>query len=662
MPFSYIIVLVIVVSIIVFLYLIEPLISRQKLKNNNEHGSARWATKKEIDKKFRKEEVSNIKESGFPVYYSKNNKYVWFDNETPHWIYLGSTGSGKSVTAVIPECSFIATAKVKKSVFITDPKGEIFSTTSKMFQDEGYNILTLDFRNPSLSNHLNILEPIIREYEEYSYNDKLSINESDIKKKMKYQNIAIEHLAQSNQLIESISKIIMEDKTAKEAFWNNSASDLLYGIIALFLEEYADGKIDRKMITLSSIKKFQNSSMTDKNQKLLKKYIAEKAYGLKSKDKLLPVISSSENTYKSITSVFNERMSLFDDINVENITSDSDFDFDILGKEPTVLYCCIPDESKIYYTLVSIIVSLIYKTLVLLSNNQPNKRLPFDLVFLLDEFANTPPLEDIETIVSVARSRGMYFQFFLQSFAQLDNLYGREVSQIIQDNCGLAYLKTNTEETAEAISKRLGNKTIETSSINYSMSFTNNNGSKGTSLIARNLLTADEIKQLQYKTIIFPTVSHPIFRDTIVYKKFSCYKEGMINREVRPLARLIDTYFTVEQIKFNNDNKETTSNSEDISHEKESSDNVSIKDKINEVINNIIKEFGKVDYNVGYMNNKGTIIGKLFLASPLSANDIRILEGLSLKMNFNYNVIIDSKKIKKKDMNTLIEISLDDEN
>ena len=471
MPFSYIIVLVIVVSIIVFLYLIEPLISRQKLKNNNEHGSARWATKKEIDKKFRKEEVSNINESGFPVYYSKNNKYVWFDNETPHWIYLGSTGSGKSVTAVIPECSFIATAKVKKSVFITDPKGEIFSTTSKMFQDEGYNILTLDFRNPSLSNHLNILEPIIREYEEYSYNDKLSINESDIKKKMEYQNIAIEHLAQSNQLIESISKIIMEDKTAKEAFWNNSASDLLYGIIALFLEEYADGKIDRKMITLSSIKKFQNSSMTDKNQKLLKKYITEKPYGLKSKDKLLPVISSSENTYKSITSVFNERMSLFDDINVENITSDSDFDFDILGKEPTVLYCCIPDESKIYYTLVSIIVSLIYKTLVLLSNNQPNKRLPYDLVFLLDEFANTPPLEDIETIVSVARSRGMYFQFFLQSFAQLDNLYGREVSQIIQDNCGLAYLKTNTEETAEAISKRLGNKTIETSSINYSMSF-----------------------------------------------------------------------------------------------------------------------------------------------------------------------------------------------
>ena len=55
--------------------------------------------------------------------------------DTPHYTYLGSTGSGKSVTAVIPMCSFIATAKKKRSVFITDPNGEIFNATSKMFKD-----------------------------------------------------------------------------------------------------------------------------------------------------------------------------------------------------------------------------------------------------------------------------------------------------------------------------------------------------------------------------------------------------------------------------------------------------------------------------------------------------------------------------------------------
>lgn len=652
MPIMYIVILVIVALIIIFLYFIEPLITRQKIKNNNEHGSARWATKKEIDEKFKKEEVSHIEKSGFPVYYSKNNKYVWFDMETPHWIYLGSTGSGKSVTAVIPQCSFIATAKTKQSVFITDPKGEIFSTTSKMFEDNGYKILTLDFRNPSLSNHLNILEPIIREYEQFSKNDKLAQSEKSSKKKIKYQNKSIEHLAECNQLIESISRIIMEDKTAKEAFWNNTASDLLYGLISLFLEEYADGKIKREQITLSSIKKFQNSSLTDKNQKLLKKYVEEKPYGFKSKDKLIPVISSSENTYRSITSVFNERMSLFDDINVENITSNSDFEFDILGKKPTVLYCCIPDESKIYYSLISIIVSLIYKTLVLLSNTQPNKRLPYDLVFLLDEFANTPPLEDIETIVSVARSRGMYFQFFLQSFAQLDNLYGKEVSQIIQDNCGLAYLKTNTQETAESISKRLGNKTIETSSLNYSMSFMNNNGSKGTSLMSRNLMTPDEIKQLHYKTIILPTISHPIFRDTVIYKKFSCYKSGCIERKVRPLARLFDTYFTVEQLKFNNNNN----NQEQKIDTAESQ----IKTKLISIINEVIKIFGKVDSNVEYTKENDIPVAQLYLAPPLSTNDLKGLEELSGKLNFFYNAISDKTKINKKNRNSLIEISLED--
>ena len=652
MPIMYIVILVIVALIIIFLYFIEPLITRQKIKNNNEHGSARWATKKEIDEKFKKEEVSHIEKSGFPVYYSKNNKYVWFDMETPHWIYLGSTGSGKSVTAVIPQCSFIATAKTKQSVFITDPKGEIFSTTSKMFEDNGYKILTLDFRNPSLSNHLNILEPIIREYEQFSKNDKLAQSEKSSKKKIKYQNKSIEHLAECNQLIESISRIIMEDKTAKEAFWNNTASDLLYGLISLFLEEYADGKIKREQITLSSIKKFQNSSLTDKNQKLLKKYVEEKPYGFKSKDKLIPVISSSENTYRSITSVFNERMSLFDDINVENITSNSDFEFDILGKKPTVLYCCIPDESKIYYSLISIIVSLIYKTLVLLSNTQPNKRLPYDLVFLLDEFANTPPLEDIETIVSVARSRGMYFQFFLQSFAQLDNLYGKEVSQIIQDNCGLAYLKTNTQETAESISKRLGNKTIETSSLNYSMSFMNNNGSKGTSLMSRNLMTPDEIKQLHYKTIILPTISHPIFRDTVIYKKFSCYKAGCIERKVRPLARLFDTYFTVEQLKFNNNNN----NQEQKIDTAESQ----IKTKLISIINEVIKIFGKVDSNVEYIKENDIPVAQLYLAPPLSTNDIKGLEELSAKLNFFYNAVSDKTKINKKNRNSLIEISLEE--
>lgn len=548
MSLELIIVLALLLLFMVGFMFIEPAISKHKVKNNNEYGSARFSNFNEIKKNFKKEKISNIKESGVPIWFSKDYKYVWFDRETPHYTYLGSTGSGKSVTAVIPMCSFVATAKNKRSVFITDPKGEIFNTTSKMFKDNGYNVLTLDFRHPEKSNHFNILEPIIKEYEKYiDYEKKSIISKKD---RVKYNNLAMTSLAETNRLITSLATMIMQEKTQqKDPFWNNSARNLLEGLIGFFLEEYKKNNIKRNQITMTSIRKFQNSSMQEKNFNKFKTYIDRKDYGSKSKDSLTSILNASDNTYKSITAVFGEKMSLFDDVNVANVTSDSDFDFDLLGREATALFIIVPDEDKVYFTLVTIIVGLLYKELVKLANSKENKKLPVQIDWLLDEFANCPPLADIEALVSVARSRGMRFHFFIQSFSQLDNVYGKEVAQIILDNCGLIYLKTNTQDTAEQISKRLGKTTISSSSISQSLSLLDYNDNKSTSLMARDLLTPDEVKQLHYKTIIFPIIGYPIFRDTVMYNKFSCYEKGEIERKVNSLKQLDNTYFTVEQIK-----------------------------------------------------------------------------------------------------------------
>lgn len=548
MSIELIIVLALLILFIVVFMFVEPLFSKHKVKSNHEYGSARFSTFNEIKKNFKKEKINSIKESGVPMWFSKDYKYVWFDKETPHYTYLGSTGSGKSVTAVIPMCSFIATAKKKRSVFITDPKGEIFNTTSKMFKDNGYNVLTLDFRHPEMSNHFNILEPIIKEYEKYiDYEKKSIISKKD---RVKYNNLAMTSLAETNRLITSLATMIMQEKTQqKDPFWNNSARNLLEGLIGFFLEEYKKNNIKRNQITMTSIRKFQNSSMQEKNFNKFKAYIDKRDYGSKSKDSLTSILNASDNTYKSITAVFGEKMSLFDDVNVANVTSDSDFDFDLLGKEATALFIIVPDEDKVYFTLVTIIVGLLYKELVKLANSKENKKLPVQIDWLLDEFANCPPLADIEALVSVARSRGMRFHFFIQSFSQLDNVYGKEVAQIILDNCGLIYLKTNTQDTAEQISKRLGKTTISSSSISQSLSLLDYNGNKSTSLMARDLLTPDEVKQLHYKTIIFPIIGYPIFRDTVIYNKFSCYEKGEIERKVNSLKQLDNTYFTVEQIK-----------------------------------------------------------------------------------------------------------------
>lgn len=659
-----IILLVAMLIFLLFFLYIEPILMKHKVKNDNEYGSVRFSTNNEIKDNFKKENVNHIKEAGFPVSFSKDLKHIFFDRETPHYVYLGSTGSGKSVTAVIPTCTFISAAKKKRSVFITDPKGEIYNATSKMFQDRGYKILTIDFRHPELSNKINILDPIITEYKEYMEYERLANESKDEKAKLEYNNLSMSALAETNRLISSLATMVMQEKhEQKDPFWNESAKNLLEGLIGFFLEEFKLKNIKEEQITMTSIRKFQNSTMETANSKKFKDYINKRAYGSKSKDALVSILSASDNTYKSITAVFGQKMNIFDDINVANVTCTSDFKFNVLGSEPVALYVIVPDEDKTYFTLVTIIVGLLYRDLVKLANSNDNKKLPYEIDFILDEFANCPPLADIEAIVSVARSRGMHFHFFIQSFSQLDNVYGKEVAQIILDNCGLAYLKTNTQETAEAISKRLGKKTIESNSVRQSVSLLNYNGDRSTNLIGRDLLTPDEVKQLHYKTIIFPIIGYPVFRDTVIYSKFDCYKEGEIDRKIKSLKNLDYTYFTVEQIKspFGNRFKKIDN---DLEHEEKDfykeqrEEEEKILLKAIEQIQSVVKN-EKLDFEYKEKNNRTYSV--VTLEKPLNKFETKMING---KVDNNvYHIEIsnnaDGKNIIEIHLKNIFENTLD---
>ena len=72
MPITYIIILIIIAIFLLFFLYIEPMLAKNKIKNNNEHGSARFANFKEIRRDFKKESISNINKAGFPIWYSKD--------------------------------------------------------------------------------------------------------------------------------------------------------------------------------------------------------------------------------------------------------------------------------------------------------------------------------------------------------------------------------------------------------------------------------------------------------------------------------------------------------------------------------------------------------------------------------------------------------------
>lgn len=96
---------------------------------------------------------------------------------------------------------------------------------------------------------------------------------------------------------------------------------------------------------------------------------------------------------------------------------------------------------------------------------------------------------------------------------------------------------------------------------------TNYNGNKSTSLIGRDLLTPDEVKNLHYKTIIFPNIGYSILRDTVIYKKLSCYSAGELKRKITSLEDLSYIYFTAENIETKYDKLYRNRNNKEINKE-----------------------------------------------------------------------------------------------
>ena len=100
--------------------------------------------------------------------------------------------------------------------------------------------------------------------------------------------------------------------------------------------------------------------------------------------------------------------------------------------------------------------SQIYETLISVAQKHGGK-LPIRTNFLLDEFANMPPLKDVTTMITAARSRKIRFTMIIQNFAQLDSVYGKEDAETIRGNCGnIIYLITTELKALEEISKMCG--------------------------------------------------------------------------------------------------------------------------------------------------------------------------------------------------------------
>ncbi len=185
------------------------------------------------------------------------------------------------------------------------------------------------------------------------------------------------------------------------------------------------------------------------------------------------------------------------DMSEVNFTENGDYEveYKIPLDRPKAIFMVTPDYDKSNHVLSSIFVRQIYYVLAKKSSLNDTSKCDREVIFLLDEFGNMPPIEGFANIITVCLGRGIRFNMIIQAYSQLKNLYGEDASTI-EGNCGnQIYIMTNDNDTAEKFSKLLGEQTIITNS--RSGEVFSLNKSQTESLDARRLLKADELTKLK---------------------------------------------------------------------------------------------------------------------------------------------------------------------
>ena len=392
-------------------------------------GYSRWCKDSEMKKTLKEVDPTAYTADAAGLVIINNGKKMWVDNGEMHNVIVGATGSGKTQAVVFPLVQSLA--KHEESMIITDPKGEIYQTTGEMLKERGYNVVILNFRDPQRGNAWN---PMTLPYNLYK--------EGNIDK-------AIE-------LLDDLAlNILYEEKGGNsDPFWEKAGADYFSGLALGLFEDGTENQINLNSINLMATVGEERSGGPNSNY--IKDYFNMKDPSKPAYINASGTVFTAEETKQGILSTFKQKIKIFSNReNLSEMLSHSDFDMKDIGRKKTAVFLVIQDEKKTLHPLATIFIKQCYETLIDVAQESGGK-LPYRTNFILDEFANMPPLKDVTTMVTAARSRLIRFNFIIQNYAQLTQVYGKENAETIKGNCNIMYLISNELSALEEISKMCG--------------------------------------------------------------------------------------------------------------------------------------------------------------------------------------------------------------
>ena len=478
---------------------------------------ARFQSEREIEQNFQTvdySELPNTEVKGIPIQaYEENNRLKITFSPPTHTLVIGTTGSGKTTTFVNPTVQILAESKTKPSMLITDPKGELYQSHARNLKRAGYTVKILDLRNPYNSVRWN---PMERAYENYQralhLEDEVKLNE----KKGTYifdgkeyyspreRDTAIQVKRQQlNDIVyedlNDIISVLCPVTNKNEPMWESGAKNFVLAIALAMLEDSANPEFGMTKEKYNFYSLMKVATNTDDDCAEMLNYFRGRSPLSKAVSLSKQVLDSSEKTRGSYLSSTFDKISMFADLSLCALTSENEIEFGEMGEKPIALFLQIPDEKETRHTLAAMVILQAYKELVYKANTYPTLSLPRPVYFLCDEFGQLPKVLRLEQMITVGRSRNIWLNLVVQSYAQLAKVYDDKSADIIKSNCNTQiFIGTTDYKTIEEFSKRCGNYSIVQRSVGFNTVKADDVNSN-TSVKERPLIYPSELQQLNSK-------------------------------------------------------------------------------------------------------------------------------------------------------------------
>ena len=483
---------------------------KSKTVGDGQHGTARWATQGEIKKTFRSvpfqtalwrkgERLPGAQGLVLGCTGKKGQLTALVDSDDIHCLMIGASGVGKTAFFLYPNLEYACASGM--SFFASDTKGDLARNYGAIARDcYGYQVAVVDLRNPTRSDGYNLLTLINH------YMDACRRDPADLAARAKAEKYA-----------KILSKTVInpdEENFAQNQYFYDAAEGVLTAVI-LLLAEYLPpkrihGELRERRHIVSVFKLVQEllapSILPGKNEfQLLMDRLPEEH---KAKWFSGSALTAAEQSMASVMSTVLSRLNTFLDSELEQVLCfDSTIDAESFAAKKSSIFQILPEEDQTKNFMAGLMIQTLSRELFSVADEHDGK-LPSRVVFFCDELG-TMPAFDILPLFSAGRSRRLTLVPIIQSLAQLEKNYGKEGAEILTDNCqdtifgGFA----PNSQTAEVLSKALGNRTVLSGSISRGK----NDPSQSLQMIERPLMTPDELKSIpKGHFIVMKTGTHPM--------------------------------------------------------------------------------------------------------------------------------------------------------